>query len=253
MKFHHALALFMVNKNSPIPLYYQLMQIIKNSIESGELRPGDPVASETDLMKKYDISRATVRQAILQLVNEGFLRRVKTRGTFVNSPRQNARFLGNLKGFYEEMKHKGIGCSTRVLDKCIIPAPVRVAEKLQLASNETVFYIKRLRCVQEEPVLIVENYLPHALCHEIENEDFENVSLYELMEKKYGLLPHHGHREFEPVILSSGDDSRLLQISPKMPILYVESTVYTENNIPIEYYESRMRGKFAVDLVHTET
>ena len=61
----------MINRNIPIPLYYQLLQMIKASIETGELKPGDSLPTEMDLMEKYQLSRATVRQAILQLVNEG--------------------------------------------------------------------------------------------------------------------------------------------------------------------------------------
>ncbi len=239
----------MINRNTPIPLYYQLMQEIKSSIESGQFKPGDSIPTEMEIMKEHEISRATVRQAILQLVNEGYLRRIKSKGTFVNSPPEKPRFLGTLKGLAEEMKHKGISFYTRVLDKRIIPAPVKVAEKLLIASEDTVFYLKRLRYVQEEPVLIVDGYIPAGLCRAIEEENFENISLYDLLEKKYGLVLHHGRREFEPIMPSSEEEVKLLGISWRTPILYVESVVYTENDAPVEYVEIKMRGKFSVELV----
>ena len=239
----------MINKNSPIPIYFQLIEMIKKSIETGELKPGDSLPTEIETMKQYEISRATVRQALLQLANEGYIRRVKAKGTFVNAPPEKSRFIGTLKGFSEEMKQKGVPHSTRVLDKSIIPAQNRVAERLQIASEAPVFYLKRLRFVQNEPVLIAGSYIPAHMCRGIEDGNFEGISLYELLEKKYGLVLHHGRREFEPVMPSSKMEGQLLGISMKTPILYVESVVYTENDVPIEYVEIKIRGKFSVDLI----
>jgi GntR family transcriptional regulator len=239
----------MINKNIPIPIYYQLMQIIRSSIETGKLKPGDSIPTEIEIMKKYGISRATVRQALMQLVNEGYIRRVKAKGTFVNEPPARSRFIGTLKGFSEEMKQKGVPHSTRVLDKSILQAPARVAEKLQLASREQVFYLRRLRFVHSDPVLIAESYLPVNICDGIENENFKDNSLYDILETKYGLILHHGRREFEPILPGSKEEARHLGISIKTPILYVESVVYTENGAPVEYVEIKIRGRFAVDLV----
>ena len=239
----------MINKNIPVPIYYQLMQIVRTSIETGELQPGDSIPTEVEIMNKYGISRATVRQALMQLVNEGYIRRIKAKGTFVNLPPARSRFIGTLKGFSEEMKQKGLPHSTRVLDKTIMKAPVHVAEKLQIASEGQVFYLKRLRFVQDDPVLIAESYIPIALCDGIEKEDFENISLYDQLENKYGLALHHGRREFEPSMPGSREEAQLLGVTFRTPILYVESVVYTENNAPVEYVEIKIRGRFAVDLV----
>jgi len=241
----------MINRNIPIPLYYQLIQEIKGEIESGVLQPGDAIPTEMALMERYEISRATVRQAIQQLVNEGYLRRVKAKGTFVNSPPEKPKFIGSLKGFAREMQEKGVACSTRVLEKRIIPAPVKVAEKLGIASENQVFNLKRLRFIQDEPVLISNSYIPAQICRFIENEDFENKSLYDILENKYNLILHHGKRDFEPVMPSSKEEVELLGVSPRTPILYVEGVVNTEDGTPVEYVKIKMRGKFTVDLLQS--
>jgi GntR family transcriptional regulator len=241
----------MINRDIPIPLYYQVMQEIKHSIDSGELKPGDRIPTETTIMKRYGISRATVRQALLQLVSEGYLWRLKAKGTFVNSSPERPRFLGTLKGFSEEMRQKGIPFETRVLVKDVISAPVRVAEKLRIAKGDSVFHLKRLRLVQDDPVLIGESYLPANICPGIEEVDFAQCSLYDTLESSYGVVLHHGRREFEPVMPSSGEEVQLLHISPKIPILYVESLVYSANNMPVEYVVIKMRGRFSVDLMQT--
>ena len=238
----------MIDKNTPIPLYFQLMQNIKRAIDSGELIPGDAIPTEVELMERYGISRATVRQAVLRLVNEGYLRRIKAKGTFVNTPPEKPLFLGSLKGFAEEMAEKGVDFRTEVLDQRIIPADPEVAERLLIATGDPVFYLKRVRFVQDEPVILVDGYMPAGLFRHIEEEDFEKNSLYDLLGKKYGVFLHHGWREFGPVLPASEEEMRLLGIGSRNPILAVESVVYTKNNTPVEYIDIRMRGKFRVEL-----
>jgi GntR family transcriptional regulator len=239
----------MINRNNPIPLYYQLMQELRQMIETGELKPGDTIPTESELMERYDLSRATVRQAVLHLAQEGYVRRLKARGTFVNTPPEKPQFIGTLKGFAEEMKQKGLSFATKVLEKKVIPSPLHVAEKLHIPSSDPVFYLKRLRFIQNEPVLIAESHLPWKLCRGIEDEDFEVRSLYEVLKKKYDIALSSGRREFEPVLPCSDEEIRLLKITSRTPILGVESVVYSRNNIPVEYVEIKMKGKFIVDLL----
>ena len=75
-----------INKDVPIPLYYQLKNIIKTDIENGTLKTGDTIPTEMEIMSHYNISRFTVRQAISELVNEGYLVRKTSNGTFVTEP-----------------------------------------------------------------------------------------------------------------------------------------------------------------------
>lgn len=241
----------MINRNSPIPLYYQLMQEIKNQIDSGELEPGDAIPTEIELMEKYDVSRATVRQSVLHLVNEGYLRRIKAKGTFVNSRPEKPKFIGTLRGFAQEMKEKGVPCKTKVLVKHIIPSPLKISEKLQIATGSPVFHLHRLRFIYNEPVLIADSYIPEQLCRGIEEVDFENNSLYDVLEQRYGIILHHGRRDFEPAVPSAAEDVKLLEISSRTPILYVESIVCTQDDTPVEYVEIKMRGRFTVDLIQT--
>jgi len=239
----------MINRNSPIPLYYQLIQKIKDQIESGVYEPGDTIPTEIELMEQFDLSRATVRQSILYLVNEGYLRRIKAKGTFVNTRPEKPKFIGTLKGFAQEMSQKGIPFSTKVLEKHVIPSPLKASEKLHIATESPVFHLHRLRFIHNEPVLIANSYIPENICRRIEDIDFEKNSLYEILEKEYKILLHHGRRDFEPAMLSSPQEVRLLNISSKTPILYVESIVYTQDNTPVEYVEIKMRGRFTVDLI----
>ena len=240
-----------VDKSIPTPLYYQLFQIIKNQIDLGELKVGDAIPTELELMEKYQISRATVRQAVLQLVNEGYLRREKSKGTFVTRPPSKFRFIEGLRGFSAEMRSRSISTYSKVLDKRIIPAPEKVARFLEIEPGAPVFYLHRLRIVDDQPFLIDHHYIPHVLCPGIEEKVADNVSLYAALEKDYKLLLHHGWREFEPVTATSKEEIDLLQIFPKTNLLYVESTVYDRDNRPINYFYALIRGKFTVDILNT--
>ena len=241
----------MINRNSPIPLYHQLMQEIKDQIDSGRLEPGDAIPTEAELMHRYDVSRATVRQSILHLVSEGYVRRIKAKGTFVNSRPEKPKFIGTLKGFAQEMRQKGIPFSTRVLETHVIPAPLKVSEKLHMAEGSPVFHLSRLRFISHEPVLIADSYIPRQLCRGAEEIDFEQNSLYDVLEERFGIVLHHGRRDFEPAMPSTSEEMKLLSIPSKTPILYVESVVFTQDDTPVEYVEIKMRGRFTVDLIQS--
>ena len=106
---------FVLNKNTPIPLYYQLKQWIIEQIERGDLKPGDVIPSERELSEEFEISRMTVRQALTELVNEGKLVRERGKGTFVAEPKIS-QDLFRLTSFSEDMKSCGMTPGASVID-----------------------------------------------------------------------------------------------------------------------------------------
>ncbi|MBN1265215.1 MAG: GntR family transcriptional regulator [Anaerolineales bacterium] len=237
-----------INHNDPMPLYYQLEKVIKEAISIGELKPGDLLPTEPELMDIFSISRATVRHAIQNLENEGYLRKERAKGTFIKYPPIQKNFLGNLKCFSEEMQRKGIPHSTTVLKNEIIKAEASISEKLQVQIGSEIFYLKRLRKVDSSPILIVESYLPYDLFPGIEKEDFNQNSLYDTMESRYKILLCRGHRVIEPKIVRSGETMELLEIEPGTCISAIESTIYNTDNRPVEHLYAEMNGKISIDL-----
>ena len=133
-----------LNVDSFMPLYYQLKEILLEKIEIEELKEGDMIPSENELQQIYDVSRATVRNAIQLLVNEGFMEKKKGKGTFVKR-RKIEEQLPVLKSFTEEMA--GIDASKKVISvEYVKPSPA-VRSRLKLAPDETVFSLKRLMLV----------------------------------------------------------------------------------------------------------
>lgn len=113
-----------IDKQSPIPIYYQIMEQLKAQIKSGELLPDMPLPSEREYAEQFGISRMTVRQALSNLVNEGFLYRLKGRGTFVSKPKMEQALQG-LTSFTEDMKSRGMTPGSRLIDYQLIDSTDR--------------------------------------------------------------------------------------------------------------------------------
>jgi len=238
-----------LSKDSPLPLYYQLKEIIKAQIAEGAWKPGDAVPSERELVERYRISRPTVRQAVHELVTEGLLTREQGRGTFVARPKIHQRFLESLTSFSEEMKEKGLSYSTKLL------SIERIAPDSTLRSvfgdESSLFYrLERLRFVEGSPVLVVTTYLPAALFPELDREPLETESLYDIIESKYKRKLGRATRVLEAILVGEAD-AELLAVPPRSAVQLVRTTGFLEEGTPFEYSIARYRGdvsSFTVSL-----
>jgi GntR family transcriptional regulator len=239
-----------INKDSPLPLYHQLMEKIRQEIESGNWQPGQLIPSEAELCKTHDISRAVVRQALKELEYQGFLIRKQGKGTYVAKPAISYHLAQRLLGFYEDMVSKGTKPISKVLKQEVIKATGDVATQLEIKPGEDVIAIERLRLVNDEPIVLVMSYLPNHLCPGLINENLRANSLYELLEGKFGLKLTHGYRTIMAVAADSRQ-SNLLGIKKGSPLISFDGVTYLEDGRPIEWYQSVHRGdrgKFIVRL-----
>ena len=240
-----------IDKTIPTPLYYQLQQIIKENIENGVWKPGDTIPTEQEMMDVYQISRSTIRQAVLSLVNDGYLRREKSKGTIVTSLTGRMRFVGSLISFTAEMNAKGIPHYSRIITQKVIPADEEISEKLQIKKKEKVYYLRRLRNVNDRPYLVDEHFIPYSLCEGIEEKYKENSSLYNLLQIDYHFDLHYGQIEFEPIVPPSKEVIELLGIFPNTSLMLAERIVYSEKNKPLDYFRAIIHGKFKIDVMNS--
>lgn len=238
-----------LDKNNPTPLYYQLKEIIREGIEKGVWKTGDTIPTEMELIEQYGISRSTVRQAILALVNDGYLRREKSKGTIVNRPAERMRFVGGLMSFSREMDLKGIPHFSRILEQKVIPADETITAKLELSMGELVYYLKRVRYVKDRPYLVDQHYIPYYLCPGIEKKYTENTSLYSLLQAEYNFNLHHGQIDFEPISPPSKEIVDLLKIYSTTNLTLAERIVYSDLDVPLDYFRAIIHGKFTVDVI----
>lgn len=237
-----------VNKSSPIPLYYQLKDIISELIEDEELKPNDPIPPERELCEYHGVSRMTVNKAIANLVNEGLLYREQGKGTFVAKPKEGYQ-LSRLLSFTEDMKAKGLQVDTRMISFQRKAATRKLKKALNLAEKEEVFEIKRLRLVSGEPYAIETAYLPVSICEGLTMEKLDNKSLYDVLRNEYGLRMDYAHQTIEAVIVDEYE-SEILQVAQQSIALMLSRKTYLEGDRPMELTKAVYRGdKYKFEVV----
>lgn len=229
-----------IYRNSPLPRYYQLKEILRERIRSGEWKPGSLIPSERELSEKYGISRMTARQAITDLVNEGIFYREQGKGTFVSN-RKITQQLIHLTGFTEDIRARGQLPSTKVLTAEMAPADDATAEKLRIDPGTLIFRLQRLRLADDEPLAIEISQIHFKGCERLLEEDLEHNSLYRVLEAKFGIMLMEADQELEAGLVGN-DEAQLLNISPGSPVLFTRRTTYTERNQPIEYAKAMYCG-----------
>ena len=217
------------------PLYHQLKEIFLEKIENGDLSEGDMIPSENELQQAYDVSRATVRNAIQLLVNEGFMEKKKGKGTFVKR-RKIEEQLPVLKSFTEEMIGRNAG--KKVISAKYSKAPPTIRSRLGLTANENVFSLKRLMMVDNKPLGILHSYLPEK--YKLDpNEDYTK-SLYRILEKK-GVRLKEAEQTIESS-MSNREQTRLLKQKSPFPVLVIRRLAYSINGEVVEYVRGVYRG-----------
>lgn len=239
-----------LDRNIPVPLYYQLKKFMLEHIDNGDLKEGDPVPSEEELCNMLNVSRATIRQAFTELVKEGRLTRQKAKGTFIAKPKIRGEYLQVLSSFNDEMRRKGLTPSTKVL-RMEQAFQATIAEQLGMHQQEPTLYIERLRFADGDPMVYVETYLPYEPFKTLMHEDIEHNSLYSILDKNYGSLVHRVTRIIQ-VGLADSPLAKMLDIRPNSPIYIMHTSSFTADETPIAYSISKYRGdrnEFRVDLV----
>jgi GntR family transcriptional regulator len=240
-----------INFESHIPYYIQLMDILKQKVQSGTWAPGNQIPGEQDLCELYGVSRTVVRQALLELELEGVINRRKGRGTFIALPKINEGLIQKLTGFYQDMVERGLKPGTKVLHQNVEPASEKVANFLGIKPGDQVIDILRLRYINEEPIQLVTTYIPFEICPGLAQVDLTDLSLYEYLEKECGIFIAKGRRYIEAV-LAYETEAELLGIERGAPLLMLDSISFSESGQPIEYYHALHRGdrsRFEVELV----
>ncbi|MGE0131104.1 MAG: GntR family transcriptional regulator [Blastocatellales bacterium] len=239
-----------LSKELPVPLYHQLKTILLEKIRAGEMKPNDRLPAEDELAAQYGVSKATVRQALNELAVAGVLRREQGRGTFIAEPKltQGPRALTS---FSDDMRKRGLSPTSKSLKQDVVKAEADVAEKLQIAEGSRVVRIKRLRLADDQPMSIQTAYLPLELAPELAEENFVEASLYEVLERKYGLRPVRA-QETHFAVLPEPGEARLLKVETNSPALAAERVAYLASGRPLELVYSITRGdryKIVLELV----
>ena len=235
----------MIDKNNPLPLYSQLQNIMVEKIKEGIYPLDKALPSEFELVDTYGVSRTTVRQAIDNLVKDGYLEKRRGVGTFVvDRKKKNLWDLQELKSFREEFISKGFVVRTEALKITCIKINNELKEIFSEKISEC-YCLERLRYINEKPVICVTTYVPKDIAPGLDTYNFSKESLFDILSKKYNVQIKYATKEFKAISATSSD-AKLLNIEKNSPIQLVKTITYDEKNVPIEYSISRDRGDISV-------
>ena len=229
-----------INRDSRLPLYTQLYEILRARITSGEWTPGEMIPPEHELIDSHQISRTTVRQTLDMLVNEGLIYRQRGRGTFVAHPPVEQALL-RIISFTDDMQQRGFEPSTEVLFSGLVPAPQDISEKLQIEPGEEIARLERLRLADGEPMSVEESYLVHRYCSGVLEGDYASKPLREALERDYGIR----WLRAKQVMRAIPPDRRLadlLSVGLDSALLFFERVSFSQENIPVEFLRIYYRG-----------
>lgn len=230
-----------IDKASMLPLYYQLKEIIRQEIEGGILRPGNFLLPERELCEKYGVSRATVRQAVLDLVREGLLERRQGKGTIIAPSKVEEDLLGFFN-FSEQMKLKGKVPSAKMINIESLEPSQRFCNLFSLNEGEKIARIIRLRLINNEPLFVEKTFLPGALYLNLNEEQFAQApALYNLITQSGKLTITRVKKFIEPTLIDDFESS-LLEVKKGTPALLLERIIYTEEECAIAVSNWIVRG-----------
>jgi GntR family transcriptional regulator len=220
-----------LDRASPVPLYYQLAQNMETAIRSGRLSSGTHLENEIELARQLKVSRPTVRRAIAVLANRGLVIRRHGIGTLVvpTLVRRPVR----LSSLYDDLKEAGQAPATRVLAYEIVPAPPDAATALQLAKGVRVLHFERLRLASGQPVALMRNFLPIALSEVVTESDLDKTGLYQLL--RHGGI--HLRLASQTIGARGAErrEARLLKVPLRSPLLTMRRISYDDAGRPVEY------------------
>jgi len=229
-----------VDPQAPIPLYYQIYMDLLNLIQSKQLVPDDLLPPEMELIKAYNVSRQTLRDALKILEDENLIKRTAGKGTVVLPGQTRIQFILS-QSFAIQMKALGLTPGSKVLklSRCVIDA--KSPEKLRAKFGSPAMELVRLRYANAEPIGIQYSTIIIENAAGLPDDDFEKESLYNLLLTKYH-LPINRVDYVVSAISADPWHQVLLNLSKPEPMLLVQTSAYLENGSPIEVTSSYYRA-----------
>lgn len=222
------------------PLYQQIYQLLRQKILEGQWQPNEMLPSEASLMKQHNVSRATVRQALDELVSDGLIYRRQGRGTFI-APSTAAPGLVRLVGFTEDMLQRGLTPATKLISASLVPASDRLASALHIAEGEPLARIERLRLADGVPIGVEIAFLAQQHCPGILTQDYTMHSLREMLESKYQIRLTRARQQIRAAAAAE-EMAEVLDIVAGFPLLYIERVSYSEVGLPMEFLQLYYRS-----------
>jgi GntR family transcriptional regulator len=230
----------LLDRNSVVPLYYQIHQHLLDQIQSGTLKPGQSLPSEQEISTGMGVSRMTARQAVKSLCDAGVAYSRRGVGTFVSGGKQE-KTSTELLSFTQEMQARDCRPSSQVLNFEKLTAENEVLAALHLSQGEKVLSLIRVRLADSVPMGVENSFLPFRLFPGLLEAFDPRTSLYQTLAERYGVRMSAAD-EIVEAGLASAREARLLRVKKNAPVFFLTRVSYAENGQPVEYVRSTYRG-----------
>jgi GntR family transcriptional regulator len=229
---------------SDLPLYYQVAYVLENFLTTNMFEPDGRFLSEEEISSQLEVSRPTVNRAINILIKNGYLKRIRGKGTIVQKLKGVSLVLmSQLLSFGEMIDKIGLSDRTRLLGRDRQNSSASVSNALGMDPGELVIHLKRLRFIDDRPLIVVDSYLPFARFSkllEIDESKFV-ADLYSLMGEDFNLEIVRAEREVMASRMSLLD-AQLLQVELWEPCFRMKGVAYDADGQAVENFDARISG-----------
>ncbi|MFD3259620.1 GntR family transcriptional regulator [Paenibacillus lentus] len=222
-------------------LYLKVRDDLAEKIKNKTYRKGEFIPSENELEEEYKVSRTTIRTAIRQLVDEGYLTIVRGKGTRVSSSKLDSA-VPNIMSFTDIIKRKGLESSIIEMSVKKMQPTVEIASKLEISTDEEVIEFYRVRSVDDEPITIHCSYVPVRFVGSYDLSIWEKKqSFYKVLKEDHGITIQTALDNIT-AIAADAEMAKILHIEEGEPVLHVDRIAYDQNNAVVEFTKVYYRG-----------
>ena len=219
--------------------YISIYKEILSKIEGGEISSGTFLPSESELMKKYDVSRDTIRKSLDLLAKNGFIEKVKGKGSLVLDIQKLDFPVSNLVSFKELAEKMDNRVQTILVDLELISPDKQIMKDLNISKEENVWKVIRIREIDKEKIILDKDYIVEGIVPDL-TKDICMDSIYEYVEEGLGLQISFAKKEVT-VQNATKEDRKYLDLDDSDMVVVVKNYVYLSNAILFQYTESRHR------------
>jgi DNA-binding GntR family transcriptional regulator len=233
-----------VDRASPLPVYFQIAIDLRRRLADGEWEPGARIAAETTLAHDYEVSRVTVRQAIAELVKDDLVERRHGSGTYVAHQQRPLVYdlnltVGALASQWRDAKFDN---RAEVIEAGILERPAsELRSRLRVARTGSVAFMMRRVLINDRPTVLYRSWFDSELVPGLELSPGLSGSLSKVLAEEYGLTPVRSETELE-VVRSTREEAELLQASSDTPLAVVTATSYLDDGQPLEHAQLAWLG-----------
>lgn len=223
------------------PRYYKIYEELHKALTENRYKDGDRFPSESELCRRFKVSRGTVREAMKLLFQQGLVTREQGRGSFVTLKSKIEQDAQHLMGFTELMDRHGKKASAKLLEVRTEKPPEPIQKILGLDKSGEAVRVRRLRFGDDEPLIIERSYFVRELFESLLDFDLEQESIYEVLYRETDLELGAAQQTIEAV-LAKPSEGRLLNIKPGSPLLLIKRLIKTEEGALFQYSEDLYRS-----------